>query len=138
MTLCRLPLYPSATDVLLRRFQRSRPPVSFERAARKKAHCDGKRSAVRPAARAEAGADQQEAAQYATQIQSRSQVHVRHPARCAETELSKPQMEAGERGFYYPGDKSLYASLRGHGERAERVCGTTRRRRRLLNRTPQR
>jgi len=29
-------------------------------------------------------------------------------------------MEAGERGFYYPGDKSLYGSLRGHGERAER------------------
>jgi hypothetical protein len=29
-------------------------------------------------------------------------------------------MEIGERGFYYPGDKSLYGSRCGHGEKAER------------------
>ena len=33
-------------------------------------------------------------------------------------ELSK--INAGERGFYYPSDKSLYGSRCSHGEKAER------------------
>jgi hypothetical protein len=32
----------------------------------------------------------------------------------------QPQVNPGERGFYYLGDKSLYGSRCGHGEKAER------------------
>ena len=46
-------------------------------------------------------------------------ITVRHPARCAEPNC-QTQINPGERGFYYPGDKSLYGSRCGHGERAER------------------
>jgi hypothetical protein len=46
-------------------------------------------------------------------------ITVRHPARCTEPNC-QTQIEPGERGFYYPGDKSLYGSRCGHGERAER------------------
>jgi hypothetical protein len=46
-------------------------------------------------------------------------ITVRHPARCAEPNCQTP-IEPGERGFYYPGDKSLYGSRCGHGERAGR------------------
>jgi len=46
-------------------------------------------------------------------------ITVRRPARCAELN-SQTQIEPGERGFYYPGDKSLDGSRCGHGERAER------------------
>jgi hypothetical protein len=78
-----------------------------------------KQSAVRPAARAEAGKHER-SSNYATQIQSRSQVdHVRHPTRCAEPNC-QTHINPGERGFYYPGDKSLYGSRCGHGEKAER------------------
>jgi hypothetical protein len=46
-------------------------------------------------------------------------IMVRHPARCAEPNCHT-QIEPGERGFYYPGDKSLYGSRCGHAEKAER------------------
>src|SRR5215472_13057817 len=46
-------------------------------------------------------------------------ITVRHPARCAEPNC-QIQINPGERGFYYPGDKSLYGSRCGHGEKAER------------------
>ena len=46
-------------------------------------------------------------------------ITVRHPARCAEPNCQTP-IEPGERGFYYPGDKSLYGSRCEHGEKAER------------------
>src|SRR5262249_62075173 len=46
-------------------------------------------------------------------------ITVRHPVRCAEPNC-QTQIEPGERGFYYPSDKSLYGSRCGHGERAER------------------
>jgi hypothetical protein len=46
-------------------------------------------------------------------------ITVRHPARCAEPNCQTP-INSGERGFYYPGDKSLYGSRCGHGEKAER------------------
>jgi hypothetical protein len=36
-------------------------------------------------------------------------IMVRHPARCAEPNC-QTKIEPGERGFYYPGDKSLYGS----------------------------
>ena len=43
-------------------------------------------------------------------------ITVRHPARCAEPNC-QTQVNPGERGFYYPGDKSLYGSRCGHGEK---------------------
>ena len=46
-------------------------------------------------------------------------ITVRHLARCAEPNC-QTQISFGERGFYYPGDKSLYGSRCGHGEKAER------------------
>jgi len=46
-------------------------------------------------------------------------ITVRYPARCAEPNC-QTQIEPGERGFYYAGEKSLYGSRCGHGERAER------------------
>ena len=46
-------------------------------------------------------------------------ITVRHPARWAERNC-QTQIEPGERGFYYAGEKSLYGSRCGHGERAER------------------
>jgi hypothetical protein len=46
-------------------------------------------------------------------------ITVRHPARCAEPNCHT-RINAGERGFYYPSDKSLYGSRCGHGEKAER------------------
>jgi hypothetical protein len=46
-------------------------------------------------------------------------ITVRHPARCAEPNC-QTQINSGERGFYYPGDNSLYGSRCGHGEKAER------------------
>ena len=46
-------------------------------------------------------------------------ITVRHPARCAEPNC-QTQVNPGERGFYYPGDKALYGSRCGHGEKAER------------------
>ncbi|MBV8812190.1 MAG: hypothetical protein JO033_26275 [Acidobacteriaceae bacterium] len=36
------------------------------------------------------------------------------------------QINPGERGFYYRGDKSLYGSRCGHGEKAERDFGAHR------------
>ena len=42
-------------------------------------------------------------------------ITVRHPARCAEPNC-QTQVNTGERGFYYPGDKSLYGSRCGHSE----------------------
>ena len=44
---------------------------------------------------------------------------VRHPARCAEPNC-QTQINAGELGFFYPGEKSVYGSRCGHGEKAER------------------
>src|SRR6266851_3790989 len=46
-------------------------------------------------------------------------ITVRHPARCAAPNC-QTQINPGERGFYYPGDKALYGSRCGHGEKAER------------------
>jgi hypothetical protein len=46
-------------------------------------------------------------------------ITVRHPARCAEPNC-QTRINPGERSFYYPGDKSLYGSGCGHGEKAER------------------
>jgi hypothetical protein len=46
-------------------------------------------------------------------------ITVRHPARCAEPNC-QTQINSGECCFYYPGDKSLYGSRCGHGEKAER------------------
>jgi hypothetical protein len=42
-----------------------------------------------------------------------------YPARCAEPNC-QTQINSGECCFYYPGDKSLYGSRCGHGEKAER------------------
>jgi hypothetical protein len=49
-------------------------------------------------------------------------IMVRHPARCAEPNC-QTQINSGERGFYYPCDKSLYGSRCEHGEKAERDFG---------------
>jgi hypothetical protein len=49
-------------------------------------------------------------------------ITVRRLARCAEPNC-QTQIEPGEHSFYYPGDKSLYGSRCGHGERAERDFG---------------
>ena len=46
-------------------------------------------------------------------------IMVRHSAQCAEPNC-QTHINPGERGFYYPGDKSLYGSRGGHGEKAER------------------
>ena len=46
-------------------------------------------------------------------------IMVRYPARCAEPNCQTP-INPGERGLYYPGDKSLYGSRCGHDEKAER------------------
>ena len=44
---------------------------------------------------------------------------VRHLVRCAEPNC-QTHINPGGRGFYYPGDKSLYGSRCAHGEKAER------------------
>jgi hypothetical protein len=46
-------------------------------------------------------------------------ITVRQPARCAEPNC-QIQINPGERGFYYPGDKARYGSRCGHAEKAER------------------
>jgi hypothetical protein len=46
-------------------------------------------------------------------------ITVRHSARRAEP-ICQTQINSGECCFYYPGDKSLYGSRCGHGEKAER------------------
>jgi hypothetical protein len=45
-------------------------------------------------------------------------ITVGHPARCAEPNC-QTQINPGERGFYYPGDKSLSGFRCRHGEKAE-------------------
>jgi hypothetical protein len=52
-------------------------------------------------------------------------ITVRHPAKCAEPNC-QTQIDPGERGFYCPGDKSLYGSRCGHGEKAQGDFGTHR------------
>jgi len=44
---------------------------------------------------------------------------VRYPARCAEPNC-QAEINSGERAFYYPGDKAVYGTRWGHGEKAER------------------
>jgi hypothetical protein len=79
-----------------------------------------KAKAARLAAKAEAGEAKKEAAHYETQVQIRSQVdHGPALVRCAEPNC-QTHINPGGRGFYYPGDKSLYGSRCGHGEKAER------------------
>jgi hypothetical protein len=46
-------------------------------------------------------------------------ITVRHPARCAEPNC-QTQVNPGQSGFYYPGDKSPYGSRCGHDEKTER------------------
>src|SRR5208282_1155202 len=46
-------------------------------------------------------------------------ITVRYPARCAEPNC-QAEINSGERAFYYPGDKAVYGTRCGHGEKAER------------------
>jgi hypothetical protein len=46
-------------------------------------------------------------------------ITVRHPAKCAEPNC-QAEINSGERAFYYPGDKAVYGTRCGHGEKAER------------------
>ena len=46
-------------------------------------------------------------------------ITVRYPARCAEPNC-QAEINSGERAFYYPGDKAVYGTRWGHGEKAER------------------
>ena len=56
---------------------------------------------------------------YETQVQMRSQVDHRP----VSGEMRRPNCQAeinfGERAFYYPGDKAVYGTRCGHGEKAE-------------------
>jgi hypothetical protein len=46
-------------------------------------------------------------------------ITVRYPARCSEPNC-QTEINSGERAFYYPGDKAVYGTRCGHGEKAER------------------
>jgi hypothetical protein len=46
-------------------------------------------------------------------------ITIRYPARCAERNCRTP-INAGDRAFYYPSDKTLYGTRCGHAEKAER------------------
>jgi len=46
-------------------------------------------------------------------------ITVRYPSRCAEPNC-QAEINSGERAFYYPGDKAVYGTRCGHGEKAER------------------
>ena len=46
-------------------------------------------------------------------------ITVRYPARCAEPNC-QAEINSGERAFYYPGDRAVYGTRCGHGEKAER------------------
>ena len=46
-------------------------------------------------------------------------ITVRYPAKCVEPNC-QTEINSGERAFYYPGDKAVYGSRCGHGEKADR------------------
>ena len=46
-------------------------------------------------------------------------ITVRYPAKCAEPNC-QTGIDSGERAFYYSGDKAVYGTRCGHGEKAER------------------
>ena len=52
-------------------------------------------------------------------------ITARYPAKCAKSGCEVP-ITLGERAFYYPEDRTLYAVLCGHGEEASRDFATHR------------
>src|SRR6266851_5761862 len=106
---------PAARSARASRNLRTDLQFSFERSARKKLRGESKAQHALP----DDGSGRRRNND-ATQVQMRSQVdHRPVSGQMRRAELPTP-INAGNRAFYYPGDRALYGSDCGHGEKAER------------------